>query len=416
MGLLLGMQGKTKFGTLLVLGILVCIESVMGADRFGQLSEKLQPLVRQGCVMAADEEDALFRYPQGCNPMLIPASVVKLATASMAFAELGEGYRFRTEFFLSPSGSLVIRGQGDPFLVSEEWQRIADHFSERSDFPRVLESLIFDESMFSDLSKLPGPGRSMNPYDAPNGALVSNFNTIHVRKHSNSIVESAEEQTPLTPSAEKWSRKLKPGKHRIRIPQGSNNSLRYTGELFLAFLEKEGVKVRSKELHVGKVKSEDRLLYVHHNHRNLREVVGGMMTYSNNFIANQLLLFTGMKAHGPPAVPEKGLRVLQRHLEEKLGIPEEQFHFEEGSGLSRGNRMTPEAVWKILIHYQPYRSTLPEQNGVALKTGTLNRIYTLAGYFPGAENRFFVILLNQRVNQRDAVLKLLLDHHRNKGF
>jgi D-alanyl-D-alanine carboxypeptidase/D-alanyl-D-alanine-endopeptidase (penicillin-binding protein 4) len=280
----------------------------------------------------------------------------------------------------------------------------------------VLESLIFDESLFGDLSTLPGPGRSMNPYDAPNGALVSNFNTIHVRKHSNSIVESAEEQTPLTPSAEKWSRKLKPGKHRIRIPQGSNNSLRYTGELLLAFLEKEGVKVRSKELHVGKVKSEDRLLYVHHNHRSLREVVGGMMTYSNNFIANQLLLFTGMKAHGPPAVPEKGLRVLQRHLEEKLGIPEEQFHFEEGSGLSRGNRMTPEAVWKILIHYQPYRSTLPEQIGFAFNDAATNEIYTLAGYFPGAENRFFVILLNQRVNQRDAVLKLLLDHHRNKGF
>ena len=410
------MQGKTKFVLVLIMGILLIFKSSFATAQVPSLRDKLKPLVRQGCVLVADEQKVLFRYPRGCNPLLIPASLVKLATASMAFSVLGKDFRFPTEFFLSDKGSLLIRGHGDPFLVSEEWQSISERISEYPEVPKTLKGLIFDESLFGDVSNLPGQGRSLNPYDAPNGALVSNFNTIFVHKHQNGVVQSAEPQTPLTPSAVEWSRKLKPGKHRIRIPEGSRNSLRYTTELFSAFLEEKGMRLLSKKPDSRKVKASDRLLFVHYNQRKLDEVVEGMMAYSNNFIANQLLLYGGMKIDGPPAVPKKGLKVLKHHLTQDLGIPEEEFFLEEGSGLSRKNRMTPEAIWKVLIHYQPYQSTLPLQNEVSLKTGTLNGIYTLAGYLPGEENRFFVIMLNQRSNHRDTVLGHLLNHHRKLGF
>ena len=410
------MQGKTKFVLVLSMGILLIFQSSFANAEVPSLRDKLKPLVQQGCVLVADEQKVLFRYPGACNPLLIPASLVKLATASMAFSVLGKDFRFPTEFFLSEKGSLLIRGHGDPFLVSEEWQSISERISEYPEVPKTLKGLIFDESLFGDVSNLPGQGRSLNPYDAPNGALVSNFNTIFVHKHQNGVVQSAEPQTPLTPSAVEWSRKLKPGKHRIRIPEGSGNSLRYTTELFSAFLEEKGMRLLSKKPDSRKVKASDRLLFVHYNQRKLDEVVEGMMAYSNNFIANQLLLYGGMKIDGPPAVPKKGLKVLKHHLTQDLGIPEEEFFFEEGSGLSRKNRMTPEAIWKVLIHYQPYQSTLPLQNEVSLKTGTLNGIYTLAGYLPGEENRFFVIMLNQRSNHRDTVLGHLLNHHRKLGF
>ena len=57
-----------------------------------------------------------------------------------------------------------------------------------------------------------------------------------------------------------------------------------------------------------------------------------MMTYSNNFIANQLLLYGGMKIDGPPAVPKKGLKVLKHHLTQDLGIPEEEFSLRKVQG------------------------------------------------------------------------------------
>ncbi len=410
------MQGKTNLVLVLIMSFLLIFQSSFVNAQVPSLRDKLKPLVRQGCVLVADEKKDLFRYPRGCNPLLIPASLVKLATASMAFSVLGNEFRFPTEFFLSDKGSLLIRGHGDPFLVSEEWQSISERISGHAEVPKTLKGLIFDESLFGDVSNLPGQGRSLNPYDAPNGALVSNFNTIFVHNHQNGVVKSAEPQTPLTPSAVEWSQKLKPGKHRIRIPKGSRISLKYTTELFSAFLEEKGMRVLSKKPDSRKVKASDRLLFVHYNQRKLDEVVAGMMTYSNNFIANQLLLYGGMEIVGPPAVPKKGLKVLKHYLTQDLGIPEKDFVLEEGSGLSRKNRMTPEAIWKVLIHFQPFRYTLPLQNEVSLKTGTLNGIYTLAGYLPGEENRFFVIMLNQRSNHRDTVLGHLLNYHQKLGF
>ena len=93
------MQGKTKFVLVLIMGILLIFQSSFATAQVPSLRDKLKPLVQQGCVLVADEQKVLFRYPGGCNPLLIPASLVKLATASMAFSVLGKDFRFPTEFF-----------------------------------------------------------------------------------------------------------------------------------------------------------------------------------------------------------------------------------------------------------------------------------------------------------------------------
>ena len=124
------MQGKTKLVLVMNMGILLIFQSSFATAQVPSLRDKLKPLVRQGCVLVADEQKVLFRYPGACNPLLIPVSLVKLATASMAFSVLGKDFRFPTEFFLSEKGSLLIRGHGDPFLVSEEWQSISERISE----------------------------------------------------------------------------------------------------------------------------------------------------------------------------------------------------------------------------------------------------------------------------------------------
>ena len=49
---------------------------------------------------------------------------------------------------------------------------------------------------------------------------------------------------------------------------------------------------------------------------------------------------------------------------------------------------------------------LNNHKGVYLKTGTLRGVYSMAGYLE--ENLYFVILLNQKKNNRDKLLDLLL--------
>ena len=73
----------------------------------------------------------------------------------------------------------------------------------------------------------------------------------------------------------------------------------------------------------------------------------------------------------------------------------------EGSGISRKNRLTPEAIWQLLKAFAPYQDLLQGDNGVLLKTGTLSGVYTMAGYLARHATRsYFVILLNQPQNNR----------------
>ena len=131
------MQGKTKFVLVLIVGILLIIQSTFATAQVPSLRDKLKPLVRQGCVLVADEQKVLFRYPGGCNPLLIPASLVKLSTASMAFSVLGRDFRFPTEFFLSDKGSLLIRGHGDPFWYQRNGSQFLNEFQNIQKFQRL---------------------------------------------------------------------------------------------------------------------------------------------------------------------------------------------------------------------------------------------------------------------------------------
>jgi serine-type D-Ala-D-Ala carboxypeptidase/endopeptidase (penicillin-binding protein 4) len=62
-----------------------------------------------------------------------PASVLKLVTTFAALEQLGPAYTWRTEVFVAApaeggraAGDLWLRGYGDPYLVAEEYWKLAD--------------------------------------------------------------------------------------------------------------------------------------------------------------------------------------------------------------------------------------------------------------------------------------------------
>ena len=127
---------------------------------------------------------------------LVPASTLKVVTALTARHFLGADFRFRTDFFLDPEGRLLVRGYGDPLLVSEVLADIARALSERVNAP--ITAILLDDRYFSQPLVIPGVSTSSNPYDAPNGALNVNFNSVNFKTRQGRIV-SAEPQTPLLP-------------------------------------------------------------------------------------------------------------------------------------------------------------------------------------------------------------------------
>jgi len=401
------MQEKL-FRLMLGTGIIILLSSVLWAANPSQskLDIQLKSLVRHGSVLVANEQQVLYRYPPNKNPLLIPASVLKYATALSALHYFGSEYSFNTEFYIDQNHSLVIKGKGDPFLVSEEWQRIAQQISLLPDVPKKMQGLFFDTSLFSEKIKIPGISFSNNPFDAHNGALVVNFNTVFVKVDSKGHVTSAEKQTPLTPLARRLAKKLSPGTHRISLQP--NLSFTYSGELIESFFLKEGFSFENKNVALRSVRNGDHLFYTHSNILTLKEVIAGMLRFSNNFTANQLLLTVGLQRFGLPATLEKGTRAYTEYLDKELKIPLDQFLLVEGSGISRKNRLTPEAIWQLLKAFAPHQDLLQGDNDILLKTGTLSGVYTMAGYLPGTDPLFFVILLNQPQNTRDKILKILL--------
>lgn len=369
------------------------------------LREKLNRYLKTGSILVANDRTIL--YSQNANQLLVPASILKLATALTALHQLGKGYHYQTKFYLSRQNDLTLQGSGDPQLVSEEWATMAQALSEQANFPKNLKNLYLDDSFFGSPIQIPGVENSLNPYDALNGALVANFNTIYVEIDKNGNVSSAEQQTPLIPIAHQLAQGLSKGKHRINISRQTQYILPYVGGLFQAFLQEKGIQV-SGVIKPRAVHNEDRLIYTHHNLRLLTETIESMMLYSNNFIANQLFLTVGIQASGPPARLEQSVKVMRRFLETELKIPANQFQLVEGSGISRKNQFTAHAILKLLKAFLPYRPLLAKHKGVRLKTGTLRGVYTMAGYLPHQhQNLYFVIMLNQKRNYRDKILSLL---------
>ena len=401
------MQEKTL---LTILTACICIlfsNSLWAGTPFkAELDKKFGQLVKNGSVTVASDKWILYRYPPKQNSLLVPASVQKYATALAALHYFGSQFRFSTDFYMDQNNELGVRGHGDPFLVSEEWKKIAEKLSDIPSVPKKSEGLFFDTSLFEENIQIPGIKYSLNPYDAINGALVVNFNTVHLKVTKNGSIFSAEEQTPLTPLAKQLGKKMPSGTHRVSIPQDSGFA--YAGELLQTIFLRQGLSFKNRKVSLRKVSSAGKLVYRHYNNLNLQDVIAGMMLYSNNFTANQLLLTAGMKRFGSPASLKKGRLAVEGYLKKVLGIPSDQFRIAEGSGISKKNRLTPDAVLLLLKAFLPYQHLLPREKNIPYKTGTLSGIYSMAGYLSTSDPLYFVILLNQQKNHREKIRDILL--------
>ncbi|MDY6972199.1 MAG: D-alanyl-D-alanine carboxypeptidase [Thermodesulfobacteriota bacterium] len=307
----------------------------------------------------------------------VPASTLKLLTALAAIRHLGLSYRFRTEFYLGPDHDLKVKGYGDPLLISEVWQEIADALSVRI---QGFRDLIVDAGYFSRIIEIPGVGHSTNPYDAPVGALCANFNTVNFYRDQKKKIVTAEPQTPMVPFAREKIRALGLSKGRHTFTHDPLEAARYAGELLFHFLRDRGIEGDGK-VRIGAVRPEDRLFYTYRSRFTLEEILKQIMVFSNNFMPNQVLIAMGAQAYGPPGTLDKGVRVVSDYAAKELNAA--GIEFVEGSGLSRENRLTAMDMLAVLEKFKPHRHLLRRSGRVLFKTGTLEGIRTRAGYVEG---------------------------------
>jgi len=366
-----------------------------------KVAAQLAALVNQGGY--AVTRDGRLLAAHNLDQPLIPASITKLVTSLAAIDGLGPGYRFRTEIYQDSDANLYLKGFGDPFLVSEEIAALLTELRQAG--VTSINSIFIDETAFALDAEVDGRDGTLNPYDVGPAALVVNFNTINLLVESPGKVASAEPQTPLLPLMTELGRKLAPGEHRINVTARPDGPILLTGQLFRVFQQQAGI-AGSGEYGRRMVPPNARLLLVHHSKRNLTELVQGLLEFSNNFTANQIFLALGAEKFGYPATWDKSRRAMVDYLS-RDPLLAKGISLEEGSGLSRHNRVTVKAMLRVLELFRDYAGLLSEKERCLLKSGTLSGVYSYAGYLPCPNGRDrIVIILNQGRNNRDEILEI----------
>ena len=358
-----------------------------------------------GVVLADDHGNIL--YGQNMEKRFVPASILKILTSLAAIHILGEKYRFPTKYFFDEnSKDLYIKGFGDPLFISEVIKKLCHEIILKTK-TKQIHNIILDQTYFSKQIQVPGKGNSLNPYDAPAGALCANFNTIMFKWDSRkNIFVSAEPQTPLLSIFHDDIKKTNLNQGRIVLSK-QQGSL-YPGLLIKYFFEKNNIKTSGSVLQ-GRFEVKKGKGYSFLSPFEIKEIVQKLLKYSNNYIANQLLLTMGATTYGPPAALEKGVKAVKLFSKQVLKF--DHLSISEGSGLSRSNLISPDQMLKILIEFMPFYSLLNSRDNEFFKTGTLFGIRTRAGYISGEDKRLYpyAIMVNQKNRGYESIQKDLLD-------
>ena len=339
-----------------------------------------------GILVTDDQGQVLFSL----NPdtPIVPASILKILTGLAALDQWGPDFRFTTLAGYDPEDRILyVKGLGDPLFVSEVIRDFCRQLTESILMPEVTK-IVIDQSWFAPDIDIPGTGQSLNPYDATTGALCANFNTIHfTRNDASQNFVSAEPQTPLLEMFISDIRKTGLPQGRILLEKEVRPL--YPGLLMARFLEDLGVDVTGSVetgLFPDTAGQSFKTLTLA-SPWNLNDVVEKLLAFSNNFIANQVMLALGAHRYGPPATLEKGVRSLTDWAASLPGW--DTAKIAEGSGISRENRITPSQMGRLLLAFMPHHKRLRRNDTQYYKTGTLTGVRTRAGYFIGTDQRLY---------------------------
>lgn len=432
----------------------ICEEALAGA--IDEIRLNHGPGSRWGILVESLGGDRTF-YRREAQQYFLPASNVKLLTTAAALTHLGPDYRVRTSVYRTETG-LQIVGRGDPTLTGEHLETLAQQVA-AAGVTHVGE-LWLDASYF--------PGEAVNPrwqwedvqagYGAPANSAIVDRNEIPFTLHPQEIGEPlrVEWEREEDGSPGRWwldnrSRTVAAEESEwLRLGRGFRDPMItiegelaagsepaavsvaqvYPNEAFLDHfwrqLQAQGLPVGSRRItEVPRLVKGVEIAAV--DSPSLGSLVERTNRVSDNLYAEVLLRWLGVTASPellseeessgrPLSAAERGLQVMSRVLAQ-LGVDEELFQVNDGSGLSRVNWVSPQALVQTLqgMARSPqgslYRASLPVAGesgtlrhrlgdspvAIQAKTGTIAGVSALSGYLEHREygTLTFAIMVNQ---------------------
>ena len=382
-----------------------------------------------------------------------PASTIKLLTTLVALDVLGPAYRWRTDVYAKGKlssgrldGDLLLKGYGDPFLVTERvWQLLRNirHAGVRE----ITGDLLLDDSWFDvgDYDPAAFDRQPLRAYNVAPNALLMNFKVV--RYWFEPDHEAGTVKVRLDPPLENLG-----VKNRLDLANGrcrgyqrgititANNAIdevtfsgqfpsgcdRYSMDraalthnefvygLFGSLWRDSGGLFEGGWRNV--IVEEDAEPLLSFDSLPLTDMIARINKHSNNVMVRQLLYTLGAEANGAPGTEESGKAVISKWLMDN-GLASTKIAIENGAGLSRNTRTTAKDMAEMLqfAWRQPYMpeylasmalsgldGTLRRRFNDAdllgkahLKTGSLDHVTAIAGYLQSRSGRRFVIVAMQ---------------------
>ncbi|MDQ3086680.1 MAG: D-alanyl-D-alanine carboxypeptidase/D-alanyl-D-alanine-endopeptidase [Actinomycetota bacterium] len=262
-------------------------------------------------ALAVDLETGEVVFSRNTASALAPASAEKLAVTFAALRLLGAGYRFRTEVAGRGElagrvwrGDLLLVGYGDPTLGPADLDALARDVAAWG-IRRVTGRVLGDERHFDSLRGAPG----WKPWFV------------------------GEESAPISALSVEDV-----------VTSGANSSAAAAARAFTVALGRRGVSV-TRAPRAGNARADVLPLALDLSDP-LAEIVRTMNRESDNFISEMLLKELGAGFARRGSTPA-GAEVVVAELR-AAGVPVTGVRIADGSGLSRDDRLTTEALVAIL--------------------------------------------------------------------
>jgi serine-type D-Ala-D-Ala carboxypeptidase/endopeptidase (penicillin-binding protein 4) len=386
-------------------------------------------------------------YALNPRKLLMPASNIKIVTLAASADRLGWDYTYTTRFFSvgqiesgTLHGDVLVVGGGDPSLTISDGSagRAFDTCAERLKalgIRTILGRIVGDDNAFDDDGL--GFGWSWDDlpddYAAAVSALQFNENTarvtvtagvavgdvaaIAIEPPSTGLTIDNRLRTVAEGSLVSIEARRLPGSSRLElrgsVPLGSapatrtvsvDNPTLFLVKAFRDALIARGIDVRGPAVDADELldaPSTDRRLELNaHRSPPLSTLAVRLMKASQNLYAETLLKTIGAASGTPTSLAG---RTLAQSALQNWGIAPDGLILRDGSGLSRYDYATPEALVTILAHVTgddrlrgPFEASLPiagrdgtlatrmkgtaAEGNVRAKTGAMANVRALSGY------------------------------------
>jgi D-alanyl-D-alanine carboxypeptidase/D-alanyl-D-alanine-endopeptidase (penicillin-binding protein 4) len=448
----------------------VSVASAGLAERInGIINQPSQKGVQYSIVIVKADSGEVV-YSHNANEAMIPASNMKVITTAAALKYLGPDYEFKTKVGLC-GDTLVVIGGGDPLLGDEatdtKYQRepgwifkdIAAALKQNS--KTTIKDIIVDGSIFDNERVHPNwPKKELNRwYACEISGLNYNDNciAITVKNTNGNITVDTKPETNFI----KITNEVKPiqkGKSAVGVYRNQKpNSISIKGKCqkqerppdvaiekpdeFFGFLLREnlaGAEIKVDGQIIEKPMGEDC------NFKKLAEystLITDCLARCNKKslgLAAEALFKTiaaTAEPDGKNGSWAKGRELISEYMLE-LGINREEFYIDDGSGLSKGNKLSANAITKVLLdvykskNWEVYKNSLATggidgtigkyfkeekyKGKVFGKSGYISGVTTLSGICSGKGGDYiFSILANKSrggtLEARNDIAKAIMD-------